>query len=250
MVPTACHTASKIMNNQGKNASKLFSGKSEIEPSKLLYSESADLFSNIIKDEFEPGNYNLADLGGHKGEFLFELLKKLPNYNINSIIIDTVEGVENDFKIEKRISDIVNTGLSDKSIDILIVRYVLAWNTIEKQKEILKEIVRICRGICIIQHQGTDKSDSLLFQKNFGELIPKIKRNEGVFTNPLEIQNWIEELQIKYRTVQNRKIIGLSDIAIEKYGLDSIESEKIKELLLGRDYILQTTWLLDFRKED
>jgi hypothetical protein len=116
------------MNDQGKNASKLFSGKSEIEPSKLLYSESADLFSNIIKNEFKPGKYNLADLGGHKGEFLFELLKKLPDYSINSIIIDTVEGLENDFKIEKRISDIVNTGLSDKSIDILIVRYVLAWN--------------------------------------------------------------------------------------------------------------------------
>jgi hypothetical protein len=60
----------------------------------------------------------------------------------------------------------------------------------------------------------------------------------------------MEEFQIKYKTVQNRKIIGLSDIAIEKYGLDSIESKKIKELLLGRDYVLQTTWLLDFRNED
>jgi SAM-dependent methyltransferase len=232
------------MNKQGVNAEKLFHGKGESIASKLFYNESADLFAEAIRKCLKPGKYTLTDLGGHRGEFLSEIIAKVPEYQFDSIIIDSDTGACQEFK--KIIADISNTGIVDESIDVVIVRYVLAWNSLEKQRQILNEIKRICRGICIIQHQGTEENNSLLFQKDFGYVIPKMRRSDGVFTDPKQLELWMKEFEINFEKIQDRRIDGLSEIAIEKYALDDKESFKIRKLLDGRDYIIQTSWILKF----
>lgn len=225
----------------------MFHGHAKSVASKLIYSESAKLFADIIKNNFKPGSYTLIDLGGHKGEFLSDLLNFLPGYNFESTIIDMENDIYTSLKSKKIISDIINSGLSDKSADIIILRYVLAWNSLEKQKEILKEVSRICKGICMIQHQGSKNNDSLLFQSEFGEIIPKMKGSEGVFTDPNTVEKCMSDLGVHFYKLQERRVDGLSDIAIEKYSLARPEAQKIKELLKGRDYVIQTTWVLEFK---
>jgi SAM-dependent methyltransferase len=193
-------------------------------------------------------------MGGHKGEFLKELLDELPEYHFDPIIIDVVEGIDPDLKAKKIIGDIKSTNFPDKSFDLIIVRYVLAWNRMENQKPILKEISRLCRGICIIQHQGADSADPLPLQnasaKIFsGEVIPRMKRDEGFFTESRLIEQWMKELEINYSKIMERRIETLSETFIEKFGLDQSESELIIKTFANCDYINQSTFLLDFRNK-
>ena len=216
----------------------------------MFYGESADLFSSEIKRYLKPGNYFLADLGGHKGELLADILQKLPEYNFDSTIIDINEGIEEKLSAKKIIADITKIPFHDKSIDIVVVRYVLAWNSLEKQKEILKEISRITKGIAIIQHQGSSDENPQGLQnasdKLFDGEIPILKRVGYLFTEPSRIESWMQELGIRYERIQQRKIDGLSELFIEKFSLSDIEAQKTRDILAGNDYILQTTWVLKF----
>ena len=242
------------MKYQGNNASEIFRGNGKSSASKLFYNESAEIFAKVIRDNLTIGNYSFLDMGGHKGEFLKELLNEIPEYQFDSTIIDVVEGIDSNLKATKILGDIKNTNFPDKSFDLIIIRYVLAWNNLENQKLILKEISRLCRGICIIQHQGADSNDPISLQKASikifnGDIIPKMKRDEGFFTESKTLELWMGELKIKYVKIMERKIVTLSETFIEKFSLSQQESKLIVEALDSCDYINQSTFLLDFRKQ-
>ena len=240
------------MNEQGVNAQKLFYGQMEGQAVELFYSESAELFANTISKIMAPGSYSLIDLGGHKGELFSEVKEKLPDYHFKAIIADKVDGIDPNLGAEKIVTDVTHTPFENKSADIVIVRYVLAWNTPENQKEILKEISRITKGIAIIQHQGADSDNPALLSeaqsKLFSGDIPELKRDLNYsWTDPRTLETWMNELGIKYSTIQDRRIDGLSDLFIEKYGLTDQKADSVKEMLHNYDYVMQTTWVLDFR---
>lgn len=239
-------------NFQGKNAENIFHGQAKSSASQLFYAESAPLFSKIIRENLKPGRYSVVDLGGHKGEFLSELSKSLPEYDFDSTIVDKIEGLDPHVNTKKVVANIINSPLPDKSADIVILRYVLPWDSFENQKLILNEASHLCRNLCIIQHQGADSADPAPLQqaalKLFGGNPPRLKRENGFFTESSQIEKWMDELHMPYRKVQERKVQTLSDTFIEKFELNNQEANVVRGVLKGCDYIMQTTWVLDFRK--
>ena len=113
-----------------------------------MYKESASLFSSLIRDYLPHGNYEMADLGSHRGGFLKDLTELLPEYKFHTTAVDVNE---DDLKVniadQKIHSDLSSLPIEDKSIDITLARYVIAWNALEQQKEILKEISRITKKL-------------------------------------------------------------------------------------------------------
>ncbi len=238
------------MNFQGTNAEKVFHGQAKSPASQMFYAESAPLFSRIIKENLKPGSYTLVDLGGHKGEFLSELSKSLPEYSFESVIVDKIDGLDSHVSAKKVVANIINSPLTDKSADIVILRYVLPWDSFENQKLILGEANRLCKKLCIIQHQGADSADPIPMQqaalKLFAGNPPRLKRENGFFTESKQIEKWMDELQMPYRKIQERKVETLSETFVEKFELTEEEANIVRGVLKGCDYIMQTTWVLNF----
>lgn len=238
------------MNNQGANSEKAFHGVGNAGAIKLFYGESASLFANTIRSNYKPGKYTLADLGGHKGELLADILKELPDYDFDSVIIDKVEGLDKNIKARKIVGDIIDSKISNKSIDIVMMRYVLPWDAYERQKSIIQEVKRICRGIAIIQHQGAPDDNPKLLQdsslKLWSGVIPVLKRDYGFFTEAKQVERWMDELSIKYEKIDQKYIETLSEMFIEKFRLNEHDAENTKEILKGCDGITITTWILRF----
>ncbi len=241
------------IKEQGSNSENIFHGKAISEAGYLMYADSARLFSNLIKKHLVVGSYNLADLGSHKGEFLQDTVNFLPEYKFKTTAIDvnTDDLKKNiaDVKIE---SDLAHTPLQDKTIDVTLSRYVLAWNSLEKQKEIIKEISRITKRIAIIQHQGADILEPEVLQVSsanlFSGVIPVLKRDNFFFSTSEQLEQYMREFNIKFEKVQDKKVNGLSSLLIEKYNLEGEESKKVKEILANSDYVFQTTWILNLQK--
>jgi len=239
------------MKNQGKNASPLFKGMSQSREATLFYGESVDLFAQIVKKNFVPGTYTLADLGGNKGEFLSKVTEKLPEYSFKSYVVDVNLGIEIGLNAEKIDGNILENKFEDKSIDIVFLRYALSWNPFDKQKDVLKEVSRICKGVTIIQHQGYNdvqiSEQDKVFSKIFDGRIPEIARNDYFPTNLSQVEKWMSELGLRFSRVQNRKVENISNLFIEKYRLNEKDAQLIKDILSGCDYLMQTCWVLDFR---
>lgn len=237
---------------QGIFAEKLFHGLSGNKTIKLVYGESADLFSKIITNTFKRGQYSLLDLGSHRGEFLDDVIKKLPEFTFSTTAIDINE---EDIKINsaqnKITGAITNLPFDDKSFDITLARYCLAWNNVDDQIKILNEIKRVTKDIAIIQHQGADKNNPVPLQKAskalFSGSVDLLKRDDFYFSTTNEIKQWLDNTGIKYEVVQERKVEGLSGLLIEKYSLDESNKKITKDILQDCDYILQSTFVLDFR---
>jgi ubiquinone/menaquinone biosynthesis C-methylase UbiE len=239
---------------QGMLAEKLFHGISNNKTIKLVYGESANLFSDVIKKEYKNNKkYNLLDLGSHKGEFLQDLLTKLPEYDFNTTAVEF-----NNFDLEQNIadnkilSDVKKIPTEDKKFDITISRYVLAWNSLDNQRKIISEMKRLTKGIVILQHQGADNDNPEELQNSSRELfsgvVPTLKRDEFYFSTEKELENILKEDNIKYKIIQDRKIEGLAELLIEKYSLSEEDSIKVKNILEDSNYIVQSTFILDFRK--
>ncbi len=237
---------------QGILAEKLFHGFSGNQTIKLVYGESSELFAKIIQKEFIKGIYSLLDIGSHKGEFLQDLLENLGEYNFDTTAVEI-----NDFDLSQNIaknkvlSDVKKIPLDDKNFDITVSRYVLAWNSLENQKKIISEIKRLTKGVAIIQHQGADKDNPEELQKSSSELfsgiVKPLRREEFYFSTESEIENILKEEDVKYEIIQSRKVEGLAELLIEKYSLSDDEAEKTKEILKNSNYIVQSTFVLDFR---
>lgn len=238
------------MNNQGIGSKKVFHGKGKADVIKRLYGESASLFSQIIRKNLKEGKYTLADLGGHKGELLIDIISELPEYEFDTIIVDKVEGVDEGLKVRKIVGDIINNEIPSKSVDVVIMRYVLPWDHYDNQKLILKEVQRMCRGFAIIQHQGAPNENPQPLQdasrKLWSGMIPALKRDNGFFTEARQVENWMADLGISFEKIDEKYIEDVSRSFIEKFGLSDVDAKMVRDILSSCDGITITTWVLKF----
>lgn len=240
-----------MISEQGKKAPILFKGDGKSKASHLVYGNSANLFSSIIKKRLKKKeNYCLVDFGSSRGDFLNELIKKLPQYNFNIICIDKEKEPldKNTVAHEKICSNLVSVPLRDDSADLLIMRYVLQWDSLEEQKQILSELRRLMRDFAIVQHAGADSKNALKWRKNNDNLfkgeIKSLYRFEQCFSSSQEVENMMKEVGLDYKKIDEIKVEGLSDIINEKYVLDKKERLRVKEILGKWDYIVITTWVI------
>ncbi len=236
---------------QGEKAPILFRGNGKSKASQLVYGQSSDLFSKIIRKNFAPNKeYTLVDFGSSGGEFLGELLKKLPEFRFKTIAIDKEKkSLDKNHAGYKRIrANLTNVPLEDNTADLLIMRYVLQWDLIENQEKILSELKRVMKNFAIIQHAGADAENARQWRKNNDHLfkgeIVALNMLEQYFSSSKEVEELMNNLGIEYERVNEVKIKGLSDIVIEKYALGEKESKKVKEIMGKYDYILITTWII------
>lgn len=238
-------------SEQGINAEKIFHGKMESRATELFYGESAELFADIISRYLSPGEYSLVDLGGHKGELLTDVLGRLPDYSFHSTIIDRVGGLDSGVNAEKIVTDITHVlPIESRSVDVVLLRYVLAWNNLNSQKTILKEVNRITKRIAIIQHQGADSHNPQVLKnaqmRLFSGEIPELNRStDFLWTDPRSLELFMAESGIKFSVIQDRRIDGLSTLFIEKYGLTGVKAETVRRILQDCDYVMQTTWIIE-----
>lgn len=239
----------------GDAASNVFAGALELKSDAIekLYSESAEYFSNIIKNRLTDKEkiYKIADFGTYKGELLKNILELLPDYKFNTVGIDAIEKnlEENKVVDEKVASDLIKIPLKDKSVDLGIARYVLAWNSKEKQQQILREISRIVGNFAIVQHAGADNIYSDLWREKLddvfdGQEVPELERRGHYFSSREEIEKWMAENDVKFQRINERKVDNFSEVFIKRYNLNDKKAEITRKLLGDKNYIIQTTWII------
>lgn len=239
---------------QGIRAAETFRGDMENGPIKELYGESAPLFASLIKERLVPGHYSLGDLGSHRGDFLQEIVSNLPEYDFETTAFDSSRSslMENSasYKVQ---ADLASLPSADKTLDVVIARYALAWNKREDQSKILSEIKRVTKNTAIIQHQGAGEEDTEVFRaatgRAFDGRIPALRRDNYYLSTRTEMEQWMGELDIRFDLVQNRKISHLSETFIQKYNLSEAEAADLKDMLGNSDYVQQMTWVLNFGNE-
>ncbi len=245
-------------NDQGEQGGVVFRGEGRFKASQELYAQSAENFANLIKEKLpvrdEP--YLLADLGGHKGELLGNILEKLPEYDFKTIAIDLNEDAlaQNVGAGEKIVASLDKLPLADKSIDVAVARYVLVWNEYEWQKAILNEIARVVKKFGIIEHAGAPSDDTEAWRQNLNNLfnggqVPALKRDMHFFSSRDEVEKLMRGSGIRFECISEKKVNGVSDVFIEKWKLGSNDAGKTKEILGDKDYIVQTRWVIYPREE-
>ena len=243
------------LKEQGINQEAVFKGEGKSNAIYLAYGESVVLFSRAVRSNLKSNGkeYVLADLGSAKGSFLKKLLDVLPEYVFKTIAIDVnIDDIKHNTAEQKIISDLSIIDMPDKSIDVTIMRYALAWNTLDKQHKILSEIKRITRDIAIIQHQGSDENYPKKLQNAaeilFSGVVPQLERINFFFSTSKQVEQIMSNLGINFERIQNRKIEGLSDIFIEKYKLQKDEADKVYKILKDTNSIVQSAWILKLKQ--
>lgn len=237
----------------GENTSKVFAGEGAPLAMKEMYAESAPFFAKLIKNNLpereEP--YSLLDIGTSRGEFLKEIITRLPEYHFNTFGTDINDKAlqENKTVENKIISNLTNLPFGDNSMDVGTMRYVLSWNTPEQQAQILREVNRVMKRFTIVQHGGAPSKNADVWRNRMadfldGNEIPKVKRTGYYFASVDEIEGWMKESGINLEKVNERLVQNVSDIFIERHKLSEEEGRKAKEIFGEEDYIVQATWLL------
>ncbi len=237
----------------GDASAKIFKGKSISAPIIEIYGESAGLFSNIIKSRLpDTGKtYTLLDIGSSRGELLSDILDLLPEYRFDITVTDTNPNAiaENCINGKKIVTDAESLPFEDKSIDLVIMRYVLQFNLFENQKRIIDEISRVVKGFAIIQHGGADDFNPEAWREVVGKIfiddeLPQIKRDGMFFSSSNEIENYMDSKNVKYERVLSKKIWGLSQAFIERYSLSGEQASYLRDKLGDKDFLVQTTWII------
>ncbi|MFA5992642.1 MAG: aldolase/citrate lyase family protein [Candidatus Pacearchaeota archaeon] len=255
-------------DEQGKATSAIFSGKGSSMASKLMYNETDDLFTKILKESImqinskSPTSPNLvpnisctlADFGSYKGELLEDIKSKLAHLSVcklKTIAVDRLsESIAQNPADEKIVGNLNSIPLADKSVDFAIARYIMVWNPKETQKQILKEMSRVTKNYVILQHCGPTKADAKIARKRlnrlfYGNEVPKLKRTSNCyFSTKEEIESWMNNQGIVFERVQNRIIKGYSDSFVERFNLSQKELKKTKDILGDKDRLEQTTWVI------
>lgn len=241
---------------QGKGASRAFEGERGVLVIEKIYGESAKFFADEIRKFLPPRpeayTMSVLDVGSYRGEFLKDLIAEFGNdYNFDVTAIDANEAAlkDNPAAGMKVVGNVAQLPFRDNAFDVTVMRYVLPWNTKVEQKQILGEVNRVSDKYAIIQHSGAVRENSndwqVEFHKIFSGDIPKLKREKVYFSSPTEIESWMSEEGINYRVLQDRVVPDVSDLFIAKYELSPVDTAKIKELLVDRDYIEQASWVLE-----
>ena len=243
-----------IIQEQGEASKEVFSGLIEKPAIKELYSESATFFAEIIRSRLSPRDipYEMLDVGSFKGDLVREVVRNLGgNYKVHTIGIDINENAlaENSAVERKVVADVASMPFGDHSFDFSEARYVMPWNELEKQKEILREISRVSKRFAIIQHAGADNTDTVSWQTAIHGLlnggVDKLKRQICYFASADEIENFMRDLGLTFNRVQNRRVENVSQVFIEKYKLNNEEATQAVSILSDKDYIYQTTWVIE-----
>lgn len=146
---------------QGQDSAKIFSAENASEVIREVYGRSVEIFARQIRENLPSGGYSLVDLGSHKGDFISELKSCVNEYNFSVIAVDVNEDdLSANPSDRKIVSDLRRIDIEDKSVDVSVMRYALAWNTLEKQREVLSEVKRITKKLAVVQHQGADSRPS------------------------------------------------------------------------------------------
>ena len=241
--------------NMGEAASDIFAGKSEeSEAIQKIYNKSPLIYAEIIRRYLPAISklYKLVDLGSHKGELVKTLLFRLPEYKFQVIALDTDEDSlsENKNVDYKIVADAEKIPLADKSVDLVIARYILQWNSLEKQKRILSEIKRIVSNIAIVEHVGADNQYPDVWRERIndlfdGEEVPKLKRKNYYFSSRDEIERWMSEAGIKFERILDEVVQNGVGIFTKRYNLSEKEVEKVRKVLAEKDYICHTVWVIN-----
>jgi ubiquinone/menaquinone biosynthesis C-methylase UbiE len=248
----------KQPQEMGAGSSGVFSGESlKTKAEREMYGESADYIAGIIRERIsKDGEKTFLDIGSFKGELLKNILAKLPEYNIHAITLDTDEKAlqNNDSAQEKIVADAAIIPLPDKSVDIIAMRYVLQWNTLERQEAILSEINRTLKGVAVIQHVGADCAETKKWRERMddlldGEEITKLKRDGHYYSSRDELETFMKSAGINFERLQDRKIDRAVDIFSERFKLTEDEIKMAEAVLGDRNYFYQTTWLITPTKE-
>lgn len=243
----------KPIYDMGNATTEVFKGNSISDSIKQIYGESAGLFSNLIKSKLidTKKEYTLLDIGSSKGELLADILELLPEYNFKITITDTNPDavLQNCIDGEKIVADAESLPFNDKSFDLVIVRYVLQFNLRENQKSIIGEISRVTKGFAIVQHGGADSFDPESWREIVSKIfiddgLPQIKRSGMYWSTVEEIENCMDNENIKYERILSKKIQGLSQPFIERYSLSSEQASKLRVMLGDKDFLTQTTWII------
>ena len=241
----------KPIYHMGVKTSDVFRGKSEMGPVREIYGESAKFFSEIIRSKFTSDKkHSLLDIGSAKGELVSEMLGYLPGYNFDVTATDTNPDAINENSAKNKIvADAESLPLDDQTIDIVLMRYVLQFNSLNSQENILKEVQRVTKEIAIVQHGGADSVDSEGWRNSVdqifhsAELLP-LNRDGILYSSQDEVESMMDKNNISYERIQSRRIEGLSQAFIERYSLNDDQIKLIKNILGDKDYIMQTTWII------
>lgn len=243
----------KPVYDMGNATGGIFKGNSISDSIKQIYGESAGLFSKLIKSKLidTEKEYTLLDVGSSKGELLSDILECLPEYKFKITITDTNPDAvtQNCINGKKIVADAESLPFDDKSFDIVLMRYVLQFNLLENQKNIISEISRVVKSFAIIQHGGADSFDPESWREKVNKIfidneLPQIKRSGMYWSTAEEIENHMDSKNIKYERILSKKIQGLSQPFIERYSLGVEQAAKLRTMLGNKDFLTQTTWVI------
>lgn len=241
----------KPVYHMGIKTSDVFRGKSELGPVREIYGESAKFFSEIIRSKFVVGEkYSLLDIGSAKGELVSEMLGYLPEYEFGITATDTnPDAINGNPAKNKIVADAESLPIDDKSIDVVLMRYVLQFNSLNSQENILREVQRVTKEIAIVQHGGADCVDSESWRSSVDQIfhspeLTPLNRDGILFSSQDEVESMMDKNNIRYERIQSRRIEGLSQAFIERYSLNEDQVKLIKNMLGDKDYIMQTTWII------
>ena len=249
--PEQLNKVPKPIYHMGIKTSDVFRGKSELGPVREIYGESAKFFSEIIRSKFVADKRrSLLDIGSAKGELLSEMLGYLPEYEFDVTATDTNPyAIDENPAKNKIVADAESLPIDDNTIDITLMRYVLQFNSLNSQENILKEVQRVTKEIAIVQHGGADSVDSDSWRScvdqifHSSELLP-LNRDGILYSSQNEVESMMDKNNIRYERIQSRRIEGLSQAFIERYSLNEGQIKLIKNMLGDKDYIMQTTWII------
>lgn len=243
----------KPIYDMGNATAGIFKGNSISNAIKEIYGESASLFANLIKSKLPDTEkeYTLLDIGSSKGELLADILTLLPEYHFDITVTDTNPDAvsQNCIDGKKIVADAESLPFDDKSIDLIIMRYVLQFNLIENQKNIINEVSRVTKGFAIVQHGGADSFDAESWREKIDKIfidddLPQIRRSGMFWSTAEEIENYMDSENIRYERILSKKIQGLSQPFIERYSLGNEQATKLRTMLGDKDFLTQTTWII------
>lgn len=243
----------RVVQDMGDDTSRVFSGETQSQTNREIYSETAEFFANEIKKRLSVRNepYTVADVGAFQGELLSDIIEKLPEYHLKTIAVDISEQAleKNTASEEKIVSRAERLPFDDKSIDIAIMRYVLVWNEAETQKKILEELARTVKEFALVEHSGPDVVDTDEWRNKTNELyrgdeVPKLKRTGHFFASRDEIEEWMQQFGIKFERLRDRLVQNLSDVFVERYALNAEDAQKTRDVLGDKNYLRQTDWII------
>ena len=248
--------AEKLHRNEvpdmGKETSKVFAGYYKSETNKEMYAETAKFFADKIRDRLpvRENPYTIADIGAFQGELLGNIISLLPEYKFKTTAIDiNADALLNNKANQKTNADVNNIPLPDQSVDIAIMRYVLQFNSIQKQREIIREIARIIKSFALIEHVGADIEETEEWRDRMDKLfrgqdVPKLLRTGYFFSSRAEIEAWFKQGNINFERLKDKKINNAMDVYIERYDLDKGEAEKAINIMGDKNYFRQTDWVI------